>query len=95
MSSEEEPVMQVVSSGVYFDYEISYCVFATDHFCSICLGKNNTHIPGQFVSFLYTNDTDREYFAEVCFCPAIGDCTQVIMCQPAILLAYVASFPVI
>ena len=95
LSSEEEPVMQVVSSGVYFDYEISYCVFATDHFCSICLGKNNTHIPGKFVSFLYTNDTDREYFAEVCFCPAIGDCIKVIMCQPAILLAYVASFPII
>ena len=79
MSSEEELVMQIVSSGVYFDYETSYCVFTTNQFSSICLGKNNKCIPGKFFAFLYTNDTDREYFAEVCFCPAIGDYREVII----------------
>ena len=76
--NEEELVMNKVTSGVYFDYEISYCVFATDHFCSICLGKNNKYIPEHFVAFLYTNETDEKLCAEICFCPITRDCTEVI-----------------
>ena len=77
MTSEEELVMKKVPSGVYYDYEIGYCVFTTDHFCSICLANENEFIPRQFLAFLYTKDTDKDYSAEVCFCPAIRDCKEV------------------
>ena len=70
-------VMEEMSSGVYFDYDISYCVFATDHFCSICLGKKNICIPENFYAFLYTNDTIEGQCANVCFCPATCDCKEV------------------
>ena len=80
MTSEEELVMEKVPSGVYYDYEIGYCVFATDHFCSICLANEKDKvIPEKFSAFLYTKDTDEKYFAEVCFCPAICDCKKVYM----------------
>ena len=78
LTSEEELVMKEVSSGVYFDRDISYCVFATDHFCSFCVGKKCMHIPGKFSALLYTYDTVERYFAEVCFCPAPCDCKKVI-----------------
>ena len=77
VSSEEELVMEEVSSGVYFDYDINYCIFATDHFCSICLGKKNICIPGKFLAFLYVHNTNEEQFAEVCFCLATCDCAEV------------------
>ena len=77
MTSEEELVMKKVPSGVYYDYEIGYCAFTTDHFCSICLANENEFIPKQFLAFLYTKDTDKDYSAEVCFCPAICDCKEV------------------
>ena len=77
VTSKEELVMEEVSSGVYIDYDINYCVFATDHFCSICLGKKNKSIPGKFLAFLYTRNTSKEQFAEVCFCPATCDCIEV------------------
>ena len=77
VTSEEELVMEEVSSGVYFDHDISYCVFATDHFCSICLGKTNKSIPGKFLASLYTHNTINEQVAEVCFCLATCDCTEV------------------
>ena len=79
VSSEEEVVMQVVSSGDYFDYQIGYCVLIANHFCSVCLGKNKKRITRKFLAFLYTNDMGREYFAEVCLCPATGDCREVII----------------
>ena len=78
MTSEEELVMKKVPSGVYYDYKIGYCVFTTDHFCSICLAKENKFIPGKFFAFLYTYSTNEEYFSEVCFCPAICDCIEVM-----------------
>ena len=77
VTSKEELVMEEVSSGVYFDYDINYCVFATDHFCSICLGKKNKCVPGKFLAYLYTRNTNKEQFAEVCFCPATCDCMEV------------------
>ena len=77
MTSEEELVMKKVPSGVYYDYEIGYCAFTTDHFCSICLAKENKFIPGKFLAVLYTYSTNEEYFSEVCFCPATCDCIEV------------------
>ena len=77
VTSEEELVMEEVSNGVYFDYDINYCVFATDHFCSICLGKKNICIPGKFLAFLYVHNTNEEQFADVCFCLATCDCAEV------------------
>ena len=80
LTSERELVMKEVQSGVYFDYDISYCVFTTDHFCSsLCVGKKTQHIPGKFSALLYTYDTDEGYFADVCFCPASCDCKKVAM----------------
>ena len=77
MTSEEELVMKKVPSGVYYDYEIGYCVFTTDHFCTICLAKENKFIPEKFSMFLYTYKTNEEYFLELCFCPATWDWIEV------------------
>ena len=68
---------KLVSDGVYFDYEIDYCIVATDHFCSFCLQKNKTSIPERFSAFFYTYDTDKKHIAEVCFCPATHECRKV------------------
>ena len=78
VTSEEELVMEEMSSGVYFDYEISYCVFATDHFYSICLGKKNKFIPEKLFAFLYTRNTNKEQFAEICFCAQTNDYMKVL-----------------
>ena len=78
LSSGGELVMKEVQSGVYFDYDISYCVFTTIHFCSFCVGKKTQHIPGKFTAVFYTYDTDEGHFAEVCFCPAPCDCNEVM-----------------
>ena len=73
---EKDIVMKEMSNGVYFDYNIRYCVVALDHFCSFCVGKPMP-IEGKFTALLYTYDKDEKYFAEVYFCPAPCDCKQV------------------
>ena len=75
---KKEIVMEEMSSGVYFDYDITYCVFATDHFCSVCLGKKDKYIPEQFLAFLYTHNINKEQIAEVCFCPVTCDYMKVL-----------------
>ena len=78
--SEGKRVMKEVLKGVYFDFEIGYCIFTTDHFCSFCLAKKIKHIPERFSAVLYTYDTsDTEHVTEVCICPAICDCRKVHM----------------
>jgi len=69
--------MKEVPNGVYFDYEIGYCIFATDHFCSLCLQKKIEKIPEKFTAMLYQYDIDSNHFVEWCFCPAINDCREV------------------
>ena len=73
-------VLEEVSGGTYCDNDINYCVFATDHFCSICLSKKDKHIANRFSAMYYTYDVQNfsdEYFAEVCFCPSTSHCKRV------------------
>ena len=77
MTSEEEMVMKKVPSGVYYDHEIGYCAFTTDHFCSFCLAKMNKAIPGKFLALLHTCSTNIKYSLEVCVCPALCHCEEV------------------
>ena len=79
--STSNNIMEVVKNGVHFDYNIGYCVFTTNHFCSICLESNLTYLPSnKFSAYLYTYGKDKkdEYIAEVCFCPALTECVKVI-----------------
>ena len=72
--------MNTVPGGVYFDYEIGYCVLATDHFCSYCQAKDDQHIPEYLVASYCTYDDDtssESYIAEVCFCPSNSECKKV------------------
>ena len=63
----------------YFDYEIGYCVLATDHFCSFCSAKSDKHIPEYLVAhdYYYDDISDGSYIAEVCFCPSNSECKKV------------------
>ena len=74
--------MYKISDGVYFDYEIGYCVLATNHFCSYCEAKEDRDIP-EFLSAHYCtyDDPDSESFiAEVSFCPSNSECRKVTVC---------------
>ena len=66
-------VMNTVPEGVCYDYEIGYCVLATNHFCSFCQAKNDTNIPEYLLVTFYT----YEDVAEVCFCPSSSECRKV------------------
>ena len=72
--------MKTVLDGVYFDYEIGYCVLVTKHFCSFCQAKDDQHIPEYLVASYYTyddNTSSESYIAEVCFCPSNSECKKV------------------
>ena len=85
--SDGRLVMKEVLNGVYFDYEICYCIFTTDHFCSFCLAKKIKHIPERFSAFLHTYDAnDTEHIAEVCICPLICDCRKVYKAHTLLML---------
>ena len=45
ISDDGKLVMKEVTDGVYIDDKIGYCLFITDHYCSVCLRKNNTKLP--------------------------------------------------
>ena len=77
-NSERKILIKEVLNGVYFDYDIGYCIFATDHFCSACLYKKKVYIPEKFSAILYTFDTEKAHIAEVCFCPSTCDCREVM-----------------
>ena len=78
-NSKEEPIMMKdVSSGFYFDDVIGYCIVPTKDFCSFCMTNSNTSIPKEFVIMKYTYNCEQEHFVEVCFCPAMRNCKQVI-----------------
>ena len=80
ITKDKKLEMKTVSDGVYFDYEIGYCVLATKHFCSYCQAKDDKHIPEYLVASYYTYDDDNSsesYVAEVCFCPSNSECKKV------------------
>ena len=72
--------MSTISDGVYFDYEIGYCVLATDHFCTYCEAKTDIDIPEYLIACYYTYDDSPSgsHFAEVCFCPSTYNCKKVM-----------------
>ncbi|XP_065903623.1 uncharacterized protein [Dysidea avara] len=82
LTSDGKQVMKEVPRDSYcFDYEIGYCAFATDHFCSICLRKKVQQISEHFVAMFYTYDINEVHFGEVAFCPANSDCMKTIKLQ--------------
>ena len=70
-------VMKEVTDGVYIDEKIGYCLFMTDHFCSVCLQKNNTKLPDRFSALFYTYDVGDNFTADLCFVPSNSDCRKV------------------
>ena len=74
-------LMSTITDGVYFDMEISYCVLATDHFCSYCQAKSVKHIPERLLACYCTYESpDGSLVAEVCFCPSNSECKKVTHC---------------
>ena len=76
LASDGNTVLKEIQDGIYFDYEIGYCVLATKHFCSICLVTKD-NLPAWFSAILYTYDDKNGHIAEVCFCPATCECREV------------------
>ena len=79
-------VMNEISSGTYFDFDIRYCVVEVTHFCSFCMAKKAKHVPEYFVAHFYTYDKDNAYIAEVCFCPDNNNCKNV--CKYNIIIVH-------
>ena len=77
----ENVMMNPISDGVYFDYDIGYCVVATNHFCSYCQAKSVKDIPEYLLACYYTYDepSSGSFIAEVCFCPSNTDCKKVAL----------------
>ena len=77
----EKYMMTKVSDGVFFDYEIGYCVLATDHFCSYSQAKDNANVPEFLTAFYFTYDvSDDSHIVEVCFSKSnCHDCEKVHM----------------
>ena len=75
----EKYMMTKISDGVFFDYEIGYCVLATDHFCSYSQAKNNENVPEFLTAFYYTYDVSyNSHIVEVCFSKSnCQDCEKV------------------
>ena len=74
-------LMSTITDGLYFDIEISYCVLATDHFCSYCQAKSVKHIPEHLLACYCTYESpDGSLVAEVCFCPSNSECKKVTHC---------------
>ena len=70
--------MNTISDGVYFDYEIGFCVLATKHFCSYCQAKGVKHIPERLLACYCTyDDPNGSLIAEVSFCPSNSHCNKV------------------
>ena len=71
--------MSIISSGVYFDNEIGYCVLATYHFCTYCEAKTEKLIPEYLTACYCTYDESSSgtHIAEVCFCPSNYNCKKV------------------
>ena len=75
----EKYMMTRVHNGVFFDYEIGYCVLTTDHFCSYSQAKENENIPEFLTAHYFTYDiSDNTHNVEVCFSKSnCHDCEKV------------------
>ena len=81
--NEEKLIMKEVLNGVHFDCDISYCVAATNHFCSFSVQektKGNLSKRFKILCYDYKHDDDdvgEQYITEVCFCPNSCSCSKV------------------
>ena len=75
----DDLMMSTISDGVYFSNKFSYCVLATDHFCSYCQAKSVKHIPEYLTACYcsYTEPSSGSLIAEVSFCPSSSECRKV------------------
>ena len=81
LPNKRKLVVKEISNGLYFDCEIKYCVFKTQHFCSFSV-QDKGNLSKFFQVFCYdyvhhTEDDGEEYITEVCFCPHNCDCSKV------------------
>ena len=78
-SMTDDFMTSTIADGVYFDYEIGYCVLAADHFCTYCEAKTDKLIPEYLLACYYTYDESStgQHIAEVCFCPSNYNCKKV------------------
>lgn len=77
-SDDGKLLMKEVKSRVCIDNKIGYCLFITDHYCSVCLGKSRKKLPDYFSAMLYTYDNeDGNFIANLCFIPSNSDCRNV------------------
>ena len=80
---ERKLMMEEVLNGVYFDFEMRYCVIATQHFCSFSVqDKSEGNLPQKFKVLCYDykhsdEDDGENYITDVCFCPNNCDCSKV------------------
>ena len=76
----EDLTMSKISDGVYFDFEIGYCVLATNHFCTYCEAKTDSEMPEYLTACYYTYEesSSGSHIAEVCFCPTNYNCKKVV-----------------
>ena len=77
ISEDGKLVMKEVIDGVYIDKKIGYCLFITDHFCSVCLRKNNIKLPDHFSALFYSYDDGDVFTADLCFIPLNSNCRKV------------------
>ena len=77
ISKDGKLVMKEVIDGVYIDKKIGCCLFMTDHFCSVCLRKNNTKLPDHYSALFYTYDDGDTFTADLCFIPLNSNCRKV------------------
>ena len=80
-SMTDDLMTSKITDRVYFDYEIGYCVLATDHFCTYCEAKTDKLIPEYLLACFYTYDesSSGQHIAEVCFCPSNYNCKKVLL----------------
>ena len=90
--TNEKLMMNTISDGVYFDYEIGFCVLATKHFCSYCQAKDTEHIPECLLACYCTYDdpVKESHIAEVSFCPSNTHCKKVTL-----LYVYILQYQII
>jgi len=77
VSEREMLNMNKVYDGVFFDKKNGYCIVSTNHFCSYCLGKDDTTIPDEFYASFYTYSFQGVLKAEICMCHVNKECIEV------------------
>ena len=77
VNNDGKLIMKEIANGVYVDDQIGYCLFITDHYCSLCLQRNIKELPNRFSTLFYTYDHKNNFIADLCFFPSNSDCREV------------------